>query len=464
MSRISLGSLSSNFCTGAKTVGRVGTWPVRKSGRAMKAAGSGSANAARSFVRTFDDRRFKDWAVKRDEATLAKKVETTKQKLNLLMPSGAAFAFANALADGDIGTAAGAMALLREKCAEPVQGVTLSEQEIAAKMNSEIKGAVGKLKEDQQKKLSNLSLDDVATKISKSAGIPQDEVKNILKKVQDRSIISTAQNIAGNVLNISEQGEVTGTFTDVNSSAVDYKSSSHSFISYFEKKGQNKLSEDGANFVTENGVKLLSATNEDLFRIHIDIGGYDTYLNGDSSQIPEKKRQNAAKLREFAGSDEAATVLSSVLHQYFLRDTVRGSRAASGAEIAYRLVPNGYNDVRVYKSDGTYDSFSTKNQLADATISVTKNKEGNFHVKLGLTMLANRLYDETTETELAINPENPTSVPSQGDAIADEPCTAFKVQTDGYLIVSALDANNGELKVLDGQFSQTVSGMIQRPQ
>ena len=470
MSRISLGSLSSNFRTGAKTVGRVGTWPVRKSGRAMKSAGSGSANAARSFVHARStERRFQNWAVKRDEAKAAKDAEKAKRELGFVKASGAAFTFANALADGDIGTAAGAMALLREKCAEPVHGVKPDAQEIAEKMDSEIKGALDKLTKDQQRFLSELPLEDTANKISKNANIPQEETKKILEKAQDlaaiKTTISTAQKIAGNVLNISEQGEVTGTFTHVTSniSHVLGDGKPTDFASYLEERSNTLLKGSNESFKTINGISIPNKHADDVYRMHFLIGdeGYDTYKSGfsNTSEQDAHLKRSVGKLRALTGSDEATGVIASALHQHFLRDTVRGARNDKGQEISFSPVGSGYEDVRIYKPDGNYESFDSK-QIAAARVKVTKTDEGNFRFDVKWPILAKEIH--ASGEKLPINPKNPkfsATTKEEGKI----PFIAIKSELAGCFIISGDQARKGEMKIVSSDLVQNVSGMINKP-
>ena len=174
-----------------------------------------------------------------------------------------------------------------------------------------------------------------------------------------------------------------------------------------------------------------------------DNGKYDTYT--------KSKANNARALHELAGSDEAARVLSSVLHQHTIRDLVRGSRMANGKEIVYRAVPSKLDDVRVYTSDKMYEKYKP-DQLVAARIHVKKTDTGDFLVVVSFPFFANSVEN------MLVDPDNPTANPAVDEP--QKPCRALKVELSGTFTISGEEAKKGKLKLLSEDLVQNVYGQI----
>ena len=113
MPKIHLSTITSRLSHGAATVGRVGTWPVRKAGAKMRTAPSGAARAANAF-RSKARGRYDNWAETRNIRQQQKTAAQAEGLLKSLTPKAAATAlFEGLLADKvDFGLTSGAIAAL----------------------------------------------------------------------------------------------------------------------------------------------------------------------------------------------------------------------------------------------------------------------------------------------------------------------------------------------------------------
>ena len=471
MPPIQITKFASHVYHGAATVGRLGTWPVRKAGAKMKTAPSGAARAAQTFHTRFAER-YRNWADARDLRKQQKHAGEATDLLRSLRGPASSNALVFALVEEkmDFAVISGAIA-----------GLQANFTDEGSKVAS-LKKALGKLDGQQREKLWNLELKAISEKLKKlqpqqreeSAGTADDTWNSLgqaLFEFQRDKLKSTR----GTSLKSSDDGGVTGTFDDafVHSSAARVHSSvagnepvntAVSRTDFIQTRGRDRLDRarknaggnGAAGFKVVGNRQIVREAAGDLPRMDITLvlGGDNKFCTRGTSEKLEEIVDNLEKL---AGSDKATTVLSSVLNQYDLRDIVRGC-CRNGEDIVFRPLNGGFNDVRVYDSKGGYEVHKSQ-QIGGAKITVEK-KENDFLVSVEWPYLAGAL--QKGMEAVSVDPRNPAYTPTTEDEKAVR-CTALKVTLSGSFVISGDRAATGELEIVKGNFTHNISGAIQKP-
>ncbi len=128
---------------------------------------------------------------------------------------------------------------------------------------------------------------------------------------------------------------------------------------------------------------LNSEVCRDFGRMDIEIPTDDgPYISSEHGQEAESKlSETAGHLRDFAGSDKTAQVLTSFTNQYPIRNMIRVQVDDQGLAMFPRMA-NSRSPITVDLPDGTKYQSNEAPQISDAHIKLSKTPEGHFKIDI----------------------------------------------------------------------------------
>lgn len=210
-----------------------------------------------------------------------------------------------------------------------------------------------------------------------------------LKDISSFAVDAWNESFKPSGMQVGQHGAVTGTMRLT--TAVDEKN--------LQVKPLQTLFTDTAKSYlakTSNvgGVEISSKANDDLVRMDCSIGGYKTFgpPGGDGTpQMNKKREDNARAILNFAGSPNAAKVLSSVMNQYMLRPLETALETGSGDKLKRILANRGNENDFTYKdSNGVSHNVGKPGQYnaAKYTIDTYNDGTGDFKVTVSWDLYA----------------------------------------------------------------------------
>ena len=169
-------------------------------------------------------------------------------------------------------------------------------------------------------------------------------------------------------------------------------------------------------------------------------------------RFQNKMEQNFTQLRNLAGSDQASTVLSSVLNQNMLSILHKGLETPGGDLVILTQKKNdGDNNYNYKDSQGGSQTVGPLKQYAMANINVTTEPNGDFRVTVDWPMYFNATRSLNTQTndgsEMRLTPGNDDQVQLS--------------RTQGSFVISKQDADRGILNLhVDTPFTVSFDGNI----
>lgn len=326
------------------------------------------------------------------------------------------------------------------------------------------------------------------------AGAEIDNLVGVLKGAARDQRLADLQSFSKGAFTIATDGQVSGTV--VNARVPDELSSGspppsaahgtiHTAVSLIEARCQGRIDSHNAAaaknpaartpddkkrlFPQHNGIPVTSQSVGDFHRMNINIDNNGAIFNtklppNSNDRISTNVNNSVTALRNFAGSDQATTVLSAVTHQYDLRDLVRTFSGPSGETVEFKPLPKGFDHVQALLPGGAVETFDRPGQIGDAQITLSHTPAGDFKVSVTWDFLGARLI--SGGEEVPTDPSNPRHAPNIDDAAARAVVpNVLKIQLDASFVVSAADAAAGRLTIdpTSARFQQTISGKMAVP-
>ncbi len=151
---------------------------------------------------------------------------------------------------------------------------------------------------------------------------------------------------------------------------------------------------------TVGGVVITTKANDDMVRMNLDIPGYGKTMGppgGDGTpEMIQKMDDNALALRQFAGSDNATTVLSSCCSQYLLRrfesalDNVNGDKQS--LVLANRGNPVDFTHI---DQNGQSHNVGLPTQYSAADFQLGTYPNGDFRITISWDLYATGFRNAT---------------------------------------------------------------------
>ena len=227
------------------------------------------------------------------------------------------------------------------------------------------------------------------------------------------------------------------------------------------------IRQSGEHFLSKAETKVGDITISDKskadwprmdFTFKTPDGDYNTKHTGSSNTANEKIAESVAVARQFAGTDQATKVLSSVLNQYGWRDLTSSIAAEDGTQVNFRPLPRGTPFADVHTPDGVIRNESPTKQITGAHFVASKTEDGNFKITMDWTIVSNGPSEGGGFAKInSFHSENPTSS-SAGDISGAQ--SALSVTVTGEIIISAEAAHRGELDITSGAFEHTFQGKV----
>jgi hypothetical protein len=286
---------------------------------------------------------------------------------------------------------------------------------------------------------------------------------NLLTQGAKETRISDLRNLVGGLFTIGDDGSISGT---VNNAPPPFQDSHGGPIESLQSHGQGRLDSiltKPNNLQQVGNQTILSSAGGDWHRMNIVINNngssYNTKLEGDTSLIPTKLETSVNKMTEMTGSEKATLVLSSILHQYDLREMVHNFPLPNGEQLDLRPIQKGYDQAEVRLPNGQTQVFDSPGQIGEAVFNVSRTPNGDFKIDVNWDYLSIALRTNP-DNNTKVDPGNPMHGATTDEDSAKVP-NCIKVNMTTSFVVSGTDANNGRLVIQPGgTFQHTFSGTV----
>lgn len=219
------------------------------------------------------------------------------------------------------------------------------------------------------------------------------EVQGIVQQGRQAKL-DHVQNLMPSGVNVGQDGEVTGTIqitTVPNNTSTLIGDAGRPVKDVYTQKGENAL--QGSLVTIDNlddldDQQITSQAEKDLYRLDLEIpvSAENVYKSTDDKEEDPKTRNKTIvrNLRDFSGSDEATTVLSSILTQSSLRVFHDSLPKPDGSESLLTFGANRQGSVKM--PDGSIIDLGVLKNYGGAKLSLSKNDQGNFQLDINWTM------------------------------------------------------------------------------
>lgn len=232
-----------------------------------------------------------------------------------------------------------------------------------------------------------------------------------VKEIASAAVDAWAEAFKPSGMNVGAHGAITGHLNLT--TAVDRTDNSvKPLLSLFQSSAQGLL----GNTKNVGGVVITEKANDDLTRMNCRIGNYNTMGPEGGDGTPEmnaKKVSNAQRLVQFAGTGNAAKVLSSVTNQYMLRPLETALQTPSGDKMRMLLATNGNPNDYTYKdSNGVSHNVGKPPQYAAAQYRLEKYNDGtgDFKVSVSWDLYATGFQNPDLTGRIGLPTPNPDRV------------------------------------------------------
>lgn len=316
---------------------------------------------------------------------------------------------------------------------------------------------------------TKLSVNGLVDEISDGKALKQssdqkiDKVTGLMTQGAKDARISDLRDLTGGLFNIADDGTISGSITNA---PAPFNGGPSNPIKALESHGQGRLDSIQTKQNTLHDVgkhKILSSAAGDWHRMNIVLNNngssYSTKLQGDTSLIPKKLETSVDKFNELTGSDKATLVLSSVLHQYDLREMVHNFPLPNGEQLDLRPIQKGYDQAEVRLPNGQTQVFDNPGQIGEAVFNVSRTPNGDFKIDVNWDYLSIAVRTNP-DNNTKVDPSNPMHGAMTDQDSAKVP-NCIKVNMSTSFVVSGVDANNGKLVIQPGgTFQHTFSGTV----